>query len=169
MIENVWAGFISAIQMLLISAGIFVAWGGGFMLRERSRDLQRTYRNALIALVCVVIALTLLTGMGNMVKAFVYWSVVIGVPLALGLGPTERAWQWLSQSDRGAGSRGTPFGGPPGGPTGSGFGGGSAAGSGFGSGGFGGGGEQSVGGSGGSTARAPSGGSGNGSAEPPRA
>lgn len=111
MIENLWAGFISALQMLLISTGIFVAWVGGFILRQRSRDLQRTYRNSVIALVGVVIVLTILTGSGTMAKAFVYWGIVIGVPLALGLGPTERAWDWLSQMERGGDDAGGVAGG----------------------------------------------------------
>lgn len=163
MIENVWAGFISAIQMLLISAGIFVAWGGGFMLRERSHDLQRTYRKAVLALVGIVIVLTLLTGMGNMVKAFVYWAIVIGVPLALGLGPTEQAWQWLSQSERAASVRGGGFGDAFGTRSGASFGdsrgSGKATGSGFGEG-------SSTGGASGSVGVTGTG-EGNGSARTP--
>ncbi len=127
MIENVWAGFISAVQMLLISTGIFIAWGAGFYLRERSRDMQRTYRNAVIVLMCAAAVLSLLTGSGNMAKALVYWLVVIGVPLAIGLGPTEQAWDWIRQGDAGnsgrggggaggAGSPGGGSGGRPGGP-----------------------------------------------------
>ncbi len=97
MIASIWSGFISALQMLLISGGIFVAWLVGYVLKERSRDLQKTYRHAILLLVAVVAGLSILAGTGNIAKAFVYYAIVLGTPLALGLGPTDALWKWIAQ------------------------------------------------------------------------
>jgi hypothetical protein len=98
MISSIWAGFISALQMLLMSAAIFVAWWVGWTLRERSRNLQRTYRNAVLGLLAVAVMLALLIGAGKRVEAFVYALVVFGAPLALGLELTDRIRQWIADS-----------------------------------------------------------------------
>lgn len=80
-------GFGSGVLMLIFSGAILAVGWGAHLLRDRSHDINLTYRYMAAGVVTLGLVAALVAGSGQRVQWFFFMITVVGVPIAVGLAP----------------------------------------------------------------------------------